>query len=253
MFKLFISLLTLCILVSCSKVQEDKENIIEASRYKASSQKNKPESTQKLTKEGWITFQTEDRSLTKQSILKSVEQLEGYISSDQESNQGDHISNTLIIRVPAEKFELLLKGATQGVTNFDVKNIKIKDVTEEFLDIQARLKTKKELESRYLILLNKANKVSEILEIEKQAGELRSEIEASEGKLNYLESQIAFSTLTIKFYEEISSESGFGQIFKNGFKNGWKNLLLFFVLLTNFWPFLIIATGVFIWFKKRKS
>lgn len=60
----------------------------------------------------------------------------------------------------------LLIDATKGVDKFDHKNIEVKDVTEEFLDVKARLKTKKELEDRYIDLLKKANNIKEILEIE---------------------------------------------------------------------------------------
>ena len=69
------------------------------------------------------------------------------------------------------------------------------DVTEEYIDITARLKTKKELEARYLELLKKANKVEEIVSIEKEIGNLRSDIESIEGRLRYINNAVAYSTL----------------------------------------------------------
>lgn len=210
----------------------------------------------KLIKTGSIKFETDDIKSTRDNIIESIKKYKGYLSSNKEYKSSRRINNTLIIRVPAKNFDLLLNDATKGVTKFDQKDINVKDVTEEFLDTEARLKTKKELENRYIELLKKANTVTEILEIEKQIGELRSEIESTEGRLKYLTSQVSFSTLTITIYQTVSSESNFGYKFKDGFKNGWKNLIMAFVALTNIWPFIVIAIGLFFGIKllrKRKK
>jgi hypothetical protein len=210
-----------------------------------------------LIKEGRIEFETNDINLTRNQIFKSIEKHNGYTSSDKEYKYDGRKSNTIIIRVPAKSFDLLLSEATLGVAKFDSKNIEIKDVTEEFLDIQARLKTKKELENRYIEILKKANSVTELLEVEKQIGQLRSEIESIEGRLNYLKNKISLSTLTITFYEMTPNETAFGNKFKNGFKNGWENLIWFFVYLTNIWPFILIAIGLLFginkWGGKKKK
>ena len=211
----------------------------------------------KLIKEGKVEFEAEDINSTRALIFESIEKYKGYASSDKEYKSTGRLSNTIIIRVPAKNFDLLLSDATKGVTKFDSKNIEVLDVTEEFLDIQARLKTKKELESRYLELLKKANNVTEMLEVEKQVGQLRSEIESVEGRLKYLESKVSFSTLTMSFYQTVPYENEFGNEFKDGFVNGWENLILFFVFLTNIWPFILLVIGLIvgirIWRKSRKS
>jgi hypothetical protein len=209
----------------------------------------------KLIKEGRVEFETDDLSATRKSIFEAVDKYKGYVSSDQEYKSPERISNTVHIRVPADSFDDLLKEATQGVEKFDSKVIDVRDVTEEFLDIQARLKTKKELEKRFLELLKQANKVIEILEIEKELGQLRSDIESIEGRLKYLEDRVSLSSLTMTFYESIPNQTDFGRKFKDGFRNGWDNLIRFFVFLTNFWPFVIIGIGLVIaygMYRRRK-
>jgi hypothetical protein len=209
----------------------------------------------KLIKEGRVEFETDNLNTTRKTIFKAVNKYKGYVSSDQEFKSPGRKSNTVIIRVPADNFDSLLSDATKGVEKFESKEINVKDVTEEFLDIQARLKTKKELEQRYIDLLKQAKNVTEILEIEKQIGQLRSEIESIEGRLKYLQDRVSFSTLTMTFYETIPNETEFGQKFKNGFRNGWDNLIWFFVVLTNVWPFILIGLGLIIGirlYKKRK-
>jgi hypothetical protein len=202
----------------------------------------------KLIKEGRFEFETENLKITRKTVFEAVDKYKGYVSSDQEYKSPGRKSNTIVIRVSANRFDPFLVDATQGVKKFELKEIKVKDVTEEFIDIGSRLQTKKELENRYIELLKQAKTVSEILEIEKQIGLLRSEIESIEGRLKYLEDQVLLSTLTMTFYESIPNETDFGQKFKNGFRNGWENFIWFLVGLTNLWPFVFIGLGLIIGF-----
>ena len=210
----------------------------------------------KLIKEGRVSFETNSIKTTRELVLEAVVKNKGYVSSDREDKYSEKISQTIVVRVPAKNFDLLLQEATKEVTQFDTKDIEIKDVTEEFLDVEARLKTKKELEKRYLEILTKANTVSEILEVERQIGELRSVIESIEGRLKYMKSKVSFSTLTISFYQEIPKAVIIGNDFGNGFRNGWRILILFFVFLVNVWPFIILGIGL-IWgirkWRKRQN
>lgn len=202
-----------------------------------------------MIKDGKVKFETDDINLTRRLIFESIEKYNGYISSDNEYNSVGQISNTIIIRVPAKNFDLLLSDATKGVAKFDSKDIEVKDVTEEFLDIEARLKTKKELENRYLEILKKANSVTEMLEVEEQIGQLRSEIESIEGRLKYLESKISFSTLTMSIYQNISDETRLANDFKNGFINGWNILIWSLTFLINIWPLILIGIGLVVGIK----
>ncbi len=209
----------------------------------------------KLIKEGTVEFESDNLQTTKKTILQSVNKYKAYISSDREYKSPDRKTNIIVIRVPSDNFDNLLQDATIGVSNFDVKDINLLDVTEEFLDVNARLKTKKELEARYLSLIKQAKNITEILAIEKQIGELRADIESVEGRLKYLQNNVSFSTLTITSYQNVPDQNEFGQKFKNGFGNGWDNLIWFFVLLTNIWPFIIIVILLVAglrYYKKRK-
>lgn len=199
----------------------------------------------KLIKEGRVVFETDDLNSSRETIFKAIEKHDAYISSDREHNSHGQKSNTLTIRVPIKKFDDFLRDAALGVKKFEQKEINVKDVTEEFLDIDIRLKTKKKLEQRYLDLLKQARNVSEILEIERELEQLRTAIELIEGRLNYLENNSSFSTLSITFFETVPHKNEFLKEFKNGFKNGWENLIWFFVMLINIWPFiLILFTGI---------
>ncbi len=257
-------LLFVFVLFSCQQQQNEMSNdmavgepMMEQSVDKASANEEVVFTERKLIKNGSVEFETDDINSTRAVILKSIEKYRGYTSSDQENKYSGRISNTIVVRVPASDFDTFLNDATKGVTRFDSKNIDVSDVTEEFVDHEARLKTKKELENRYLEILKRAKTVTEMLEVEKQLGELRSEIESVEGRLKYLRSQVSLSTISITFYQNVASETAFGNRFLDGFRNGWDNLLWFFVFLTNIWPFLLIGVLLFLgirrWTKRKRK
>ena len=142
-----------------------------------------------------------------------------------------------------------------GASNFENKEISSQNVTEEYIDIDARLKAKKVLEAHYLELLKKANKVSEMLEIEAQLSAIREEIEAKQGQLRYMQSQIAMSTLTIEFYKNVPEEAGatvsFGGKIWNAISSGFNSFSGFCIGLLSIWPFLIILATAFYYIRKR--
>lgn len=212
----------------------------------------------KLIKNARLAFETQNLKETHQRIVALTEKHNGYVSADESQKGYNQISSRLEIRLPADQFDLFIAEVSDGITHFDTRSIDVQDVTEQFVDLEARLNTKKELEKRFLELLAKAKNVTEILEIEKEIANLRSDIEVMEGRMRLMKNQIVFSTIQLEFYvQELEKTTGFGWKFSRGFKNGWENLLGFFVGLVNVWPFLIIAIVVFIIlkrkFRKRKA
>lgn len=203
----------------------------------------------KLIKNGSIAFEVSDLEKTRNKILTLINTHKAYISNDNEYNNNSSVGNSLTIRVPANSFEKLIAAIGEGVERFDNKNISVEDVTAKFLDVDARLRTKKELENRYLSILQKATKVSEIIEIEQKLGEVRGEIESTEGQLNYLKNQVAFSTLEVNYYVSKSPNPMHGSKLSKGFKNGWNNLIMFFIGMINIWPFVILFIIGFLWFR----
>ena len=156
--------------------------------------------------------------------------------------------------MPADQFDNLIKRIEALADKVENKGINTQDVTEEFIDVEARLKTKRELEARYSEILKQAKTVADILAIESQIANVRSEIESMTGRLNYLKNQVSFSTLNLSYYQIIGSDFGFATKFVESLKGGWDNLLTFLIFLINLWPFVIgIAIGVIWWLRRRKA
>jgi hypothetical protein len=208
----------------------------------------------KLIKTGSVTFETKKIEATRKTILDLVNQNNGYIASDNQYKSSDRVTTTIVVRIPVKSFDAVIEGIAKGVEKFDNKNIRVSDITEQFLDVEARLKTKKALEAKYLEILKKAKTVREILDVERELGKLRGDIEATEGRLKYLQSQVSFSTLNITFYKKIvGSEIGFGGEIGDAFKQGFKNVKAFMVFMINVWPFMIILFLLIFYVRKRMN
>lgn len=207
----------------------------------------------KIIKNGNIQFETNDIAATRKQVIKIVSDVKGYVSQDNTTNYDNKTEIRIQVRIPAASFDQVMNNVSENASLIESKNVNAQDVTEEFIDIEARIKTKKELENRYLSLLNKANSVTEILSIEKEIGALRAEIESIEGRLKYLNDNVAFSTLDIVFYEKTAGQFSFGSKFKSAIGDGWENILGFIIGLISLWPFILIIFIIYIVAKRMRK
>jgi hypothetical protein len=103
----------------------------------------------------------------------------------------------IILRVPAPDFETVIEEI-HGVGGHVLNDKRSgQDVTEEYIDLEARLRAKRALEMQFLEIMRQAHKVSDALEVQSQLGEVRTEIEQLEGRRRFLENQSALSTIKI--------------------------------------------------------
>lgn len=257
------SSLFLVLLLSCNG-ESNKELSMAApaadqiSAYKSEDQSGNlasaPVQDRKVIKKGEITFQTKSIDETTAFITKTLSELNSYISADNKYSSDNRITQRLEIRVPASGFDDLLKRISDNAGRIDSRNVQVQDVTEEYIDIESRIKTKKELESRYKELLSKAGKVEEMLSIERELGTLRSDIESIEGRLKYLSDQVSLSTLTVEYYELGSSTLNFSSKLGQAVAMGWRFFLSFIIGIVHLWVFLvIIAMILFVVFRINKK
>lgn len=203
-----------------------------------------PETSRKLIRTADLSFKTNDLESTRQRIASSVEKNKAWVSSENETTSGRVISRNITIRVPSENLDLLIEEINQGVESLDYLNISSNDVTEEYLDTEARLRNRKALEIRYLELLSKATSMSEVLQIENQINQLRTEVESVEGRLKYLSDRVAYSTLNLSYSKTESVQSHLGDKLIKGLKNGWTYILYILIIIANLWPLFLFALVV---------
>lgn len=215
---------------------------------------------QKLIKESYLNFETQDLDKTYIFITGIIKQNGGFIQDDNSNKSYNRISRHLVVRLPSVEFQKTIDSISNYVDFFDTKRISSRDVTEEFIDIEARLKAKQTLEKRYLELLSKAKNVKEILDIERELSKIREEIEAKQGRLKYLKNKVSLSTINIEFYK-LTAESGvtvsYGAKMLNAIKSGFNGISLFFLGILHIWPFILIVILLLFfikrWIKKKQT
>jgi hypothetical protein len=209
----------------------------------------------KIIRTSNLRFETANLSETYTNIRKAVAQYKGTIQNDESGKNYNASYRNIIIRIPNDVFMPFLDEISKGVNHFDRKEVSSQDITEEYIDVEARMNAKKNLEKRYLQLLTKAMKVSEIIEIEKQLAAVREEIEAKEGQLRYMKNKISMSTVTVEMYTNDASESGatasFGSKIWNAIKTGFNGLSSLFIGIISLWPFVILLILIFIFIKRK--
>lgn len=209
----------------------------------------------KIIKTSTLRFETSNLNDSYQTIQKAVAKHKASIQSDVTGKDYNSVYRNITVRIPSKNFDFFISEISKDITHFERKEVSSQDVTEQYIDLEARMNAKKNLEKRYLELLSKANKVSEILEIEKQLATIREEVEAKEGQLRYLKSQISMSTINIELFTNNASESGatvsYGLKIWNAIKSGFNGLSSFIVGLITIWPFILIFVFILFFIKRR--
>jgi len=205
---------------------------------------------EKIIRTARLEFETSDPDKTYDLIVAQLKNYQGFIQNDQADKTYSRVNRYLTVRVPSASFHDFIGGVSEGVQYFDHKDMSQDDVTEEFIDLEARLKAKRALEERYIQLLSQAKDVKEMLEVERELSKIREEIESREGRLNYLKDRVAMSTLNISFYKHMAQTGvtvSYGQKIKNAFVGGWEGISVFFIGVLYLWPlWVLMALGFYL-------
>jgi hypothetical protein len=135
-------------------------------------------------------------------IRQLAAQVGGYIANSSISGGRDQIRQaTLELKIPAPRYEQAV-GSLSTIGKVETVNSTAQDVGEEFVDVTARVSNSRRLEERLITLLStRTGKLDEVLRVERELARVREEIERYEGRLRYLGTRVATSTLTITVHE----------------------------------------------------
>jgi hypothetical protein len=182
----------------------------------------------------------------------------GFIASRHRTNSPYEKAAELTIRLPADQLDGTLAMLPRIAAEIDYQNLDSRDVTAQWLDLETRLQTKRDVRDRYVdILRNRAQKVEDILNAEDKIRVITEEIEAKEGQLRYLRDQVSLSTLTLTLYETVEYREtgaaytrGFGSKFLASLAYGWELVQDLLLGLVAIWPLLLIG-GLAVWLFRR--
>ncbi|MDI6832017.1 MAG: DUF4349 domain-containing protein [Actinomycetota bacterium] len=181
----------------------------------------------------------------------------GYVEDESSSRDGDGYTHaTLTLRVPADRFDELL-GEVSSLGEVTSSQVKTQDVSEEYVDLESRLRHLQAQEQFYLTLISRAQTIQEMISIREHLDSIQLEKEQVQGRMNFLDKQVGFSTLTLSV-DETSSEGGgegfwdrVGEAFKS-FGRGMKKLAVGFFYALPYLLILALVTGA-VWLLVRRA
>jgi hypothetical protein len=210
--------------------------------------------SQKIIKNGILRFSTNDFEACRSRVADTVKKYGGYIASENQTNNSMQWRNELEIKVPAAAFDQCLEALTGGASRVEEKSVTSTDVTEEYVDIDARMRARQAVEQRYLQILQQAKKVEEILAVEAQLKSIREEIESAKGRLQYMDHHVAYSGIHLTYYQTFANTDpqapGFFQRSWLSLQEGWSYFLSFALGLLSGWPFIAGIVLIFIFIRK---
>ncbi|HEX2722499.1 MAG TPA: DUF4349 domain-containing protein [Gemmatimonadaceae bacterium] len=157
-------------------------------------------------------------------------QLGGYVANSSISGGRDQVrSATLELKIPAARYDQAI-GGLNGIGKVEAVNTSVEDVGEEFVDVTARVTNAKRLEERLATLLaTRTGKLEDVLAVERELARVREEIERYEGRLRFLKTRAAVSTLSVTVHEPLpllGHTPGDNPI-AGALKQAWRNFVSF--------------------------
>lgn len=204
-------------------------------------------SNKKIIRDGEMTIMANDLAAAKRHVDSLVKSTNAYMASESFYKHSYEDSYRLKIRIPASNFDQFVAELNTGNNKIIDKNFEARDVTEQFTDIELRIENKRKYLKRYQELISQARSIKEILEIEQIIRPLEEEIESAEGRLRFLNNQVAYATLdlTISMKTEYKfspdPQKNFFERIKKSLSGGWNALTGFVVAVLYLWPLAVVA------------
>lgn len=167
------------------------------------SQSSSLEQDRKIVKNASLDILVKKIEDTGEQIKLLVKQYGGVIDSSNVSSSGvDTKYGVMVVRVPNEDFDLVVKEISALALKVNGEQVSSDDVTLRYVDLEARLKSKMAVEGQYVELLQKATKVEEIVAVHAYLDRIREDIEVTQAQLNYLANQVSMSSINISMTSE---------------------------------------------------
>lgn len=205
-----------------------------------------------------------------QHRITSIAESQGGFVVTSEAKQREHTDPSkrtldikLVVRIPSEKFGAALDEIKKLASNLPAENVTGQDVTEDFIDLEARIKTQKALELQFIEIMKQARKVEDALEVQRQIAEVRTEIEQLEGRKRFLENRSSLSTITVNIQAPkviAVNPAGYGHSIREAVSDSLalaSGMLLFFVrfviMIVPVFVFVLLPSGLILRYFVRRA
>lgn len=201
----------------------------------------------KIIRSGYINIEVTDLPKSFDEVILRTRDFSGFV---ERSNMMSESKNANIsVRIPKERFDDYI-AVVEKLGQVKEKNISEVNVTQSYIDMDSRLNNLKSQEERIRQILMKAEKIQEIIEIERELSRVRSEIESLTRNLRNIDNQVSYSSLNINlsvdrnpFWDDIKYE------FRYSFNSAIRNV----IGLIRYIPYALIAWFGYLAYKNKRQ
>jgi len=214
----------------------------------------------KIIRTSYLTIEVRNVSASLDPLRSIAAAHGGYVGSlSVNTRYGDRLYATMTMRVPAREFESTIAGI-KALGSLRSESLSADDVTEEYVDLQARRTALASQLAQYNRIMERAVNVSEILEVQVQIERVQVEIDRIDGRLKYLDNRVDYATITVSLQEPepVGGREGFSMVSVinegiAGFLAVTAGLIIIFVSVI---PLIILGAVAYVlyrWWRGRKG
>lgn len=180
---------------------------------------------QMIIRNGEASVRVDDLKPAMESVRRLAARLGGYVANTTQETGADQEKHARMeMKIPSPRFDQAMAGL-DPIGRLERQTTTSEDVGEEYVDVSARQANARRLEERLLALLeSRTGRLEDVLAVERELARVRGEIERAEGRLRYLRTRAAMSTLTVHLYE--GGFSGANPVTR-AFGRAWENFVSF--------------------------
>lgn len=219
----------------------------------------------KLIYKANLNMEVSDYGAAQTEVRNMVTLAGGYIIEFSENMSEYEQGGTFILKVPAAGFSPFLNNLEKIKHEKLQRSIQGQDVSEEYVDLESRLKAKQMMETQYIDFMKKATKPADLVQFANQLGEIQEQIEQIKGRMRYIDQNVSFSTVELRLYQteknltltQTNSEGPLGERASEALKGSMKALSVMFqwlvVVLAAALPVLLVAgvvVALVLWLRK---
>lgn len=163
-----------------------------------------------------LTMEVEDYNKAQTDLRNLIHLSGGYILQFADNKSTSELGGSFTVKIPSGGFMSFI-NEMEKIKHIDFqRSMQGTDVTEEYVDLEARLKAKKVVEARLLAFMEKATGADDLVRFSSELGAVQEEMERIQGRIRYLDQNVALSTIELRMYQRLepaSAQSKDGQPF----------------------------------------
>lgn len=154
-----------------------------------------------IIRTGYMTLVVVDVASAMEQITNLAASYDGFVVSSNSWQEQDRMMGSISIRVVSERFNDTLGALRALAVEVRSESTSGQDVTEEYVDLTAKLRNLEAAETQLLKLMEQAGEVSDILEVQRELVKTRGEIEQTKGRMQYLEQSSSMSYIEVQLQQ----------------------------------------------------